>query len=256
MNIMKPYRILRTLSLAILCFSYSSEASVIDQQQEHADIYPDWGHGPGQTFTAGMNGILTALDIMILHSNNPGSAEFILWQTDSAGFAVGSAITTGRLDKADVIYPTPSWYRVYFDPPYIQSEGEHLAFTIYLLTFGSDGWNDYGLATNDYYEGGFRKHWSGSVLNAFTNHDWAFRTYVIPSTPVSFEVHDSSHFLLGIDQGQTDATYILQTTTNLLSPWVDILTNAGTGAAQEWTIPVSTNHPRANFYRTLIQHNP
>jgi hypothetical protein len=62
--------------------------------------------------------------------------QIVLYHSDSSGTALlGGPITSGRITTAqiDSYYTgvvTPLWFPVYFDQPYAQTPGEHLAFTI------------------------------------------------------------------------------------------------------------------------------
>lgn len=251
------------LIIASAC-SISLCASQIDQSQEVHEVYYDFGSGAGQSFTAQMDGLLTGIQIVIQNSSNPGTIEMYLWKTDTSGKPVSPKLATGYLNKTQVTSTTSTWYTISFDQPYAQSEGEQLAFTIFLVTSGSSGWNDYGLANTDSYSGGCRltysPPWSSTYFQEYTSSDWAFRTLVSSSfsEPTSPEIGiikaSSLAYTIVSLTSESDSLYTLQTCTNLIQGvWNNTTTKQGNGNSLEWT--VTPAEAPTKFFKLKVQKN-
>ncbi len=231
-------------------------ASVVDQSQTNKSGYADWGHGNGQTFVSKIDGILSGLQFLIEDNINPGTVEVYLWQTDDAGKPIEPKLATGYLNKTNITYPTPTWYTVEFDEPYAHSYGERLAFTIFLVTSGTSGWNDYGYVDTDLYTNGFRINydapWNPGSFFSSPDSDWAFRTLVIPSPKLLCSMENQANLTLSTVSSEPDAQYILQTRTNLThGMWSTITTNTGDDTILIWNVPIEFDSQR--FFRLNVQ---
>ena len=241
------------LLLATTILFGTSYAIGADQVQEDHSLFNDWGSSNGQTFIPAIDGMLYGIEIAIETNNNPGSIEVFLWRTDSAGKPIEPALTSGYFDKTNVVHPYPAWYPVFFDPPYIQTPGEKLAFTISLLTSGPSGWNEYGYVDTDTYPRGCRilynPSWLPGTFSSYSNSDWAFRTLVIPDTPMSFTIQDAEpSYTFGSVSSEEYIQYALQVCTNLSTEaWSNISVQIGSGAPLTWPAVTGTN--ACGFFR-------
>jgi len=228
------------------------QASEVDQFQDIHTLYSDWGHGSGQVFIPATRGLLTGLEFVIKDNHNPGTIEVYLWKADATGRPIEPKLATAYLDKTDVTSPTSSWYSVQFDQPYAQSPGERLAFTIFLLTFGGNGWNDYGLVNTDTYTNGFRIYYESPYFGAYPDSDWTFRTLVIPSPEIDIAGATATGLTITTPSSEPDAQYVMQTCSNLpQGAWSNIATNFGDGSALSWD--VQANGKRQKFFRLNVQ---
>lgn len=227
-----------------------------DQTQEDHSLFADWGSGHGQSFMPATTGVLYGLEIAIETNDNPGSIEVFLWKTDSSGRPFDPPLTSGYFDKTNVVHPHPSWYPVFFDPPYTQTPGEKLAFTITLLTSGSSGWNDYGYVDANAYPNGCRilydPSWLEEPFTSYSNSDWAFRTLVIPETQLTFtKPYAEPSYIFGTVSSEEYIVYALQLCSNLsVDTWSNISVQAGTGAPLTWP-PMTGTNP-LGFFRINI----
>jgi len=237
------------LTSIFLCYQLS--ASVVDQSQLNCSGYEDWGHGSGQTFVAEKDGLLTGVEFFIDDFTNPGSSEVYLWRTDESGKPIEPKLATGYIDKSTLTNTVPAWYSIEFDTPYAQSSGERLAFSIFLLTFGSEGWNNYGLINYNSYTNGCRIYWSSGNFSSSPDSDWTFKSMVIPTPDIYINTGTSNIFGIHTTSSEDDATYVVQSCTNLTQPdWCDVATNAGSGQPLSWDFP--TDQIQQGYFKLLI----
>ena len=244
-----PFYLLLTATILL----GTSSAIGADQVQEDHSLFNDWGSSYGQTFIPAIDGMLYGIEIAIETNNNPGSIEVFLWRTDSTGKPIEPPLTSGYFDKTNVVHPYPAWYPVFFDTPHIQTPDEKLAFTISLLTSGPSGWNEYGYVDTDTYPRGCRilynPSWLPGTFSSYSNSDWAFRTLVIPDTPMSIAKQDNEHsYTFGTVSSEEYIQYALQACTNLnAEAWSNISVQVGSGAPLLWPSIVGTN--ACGFFR-------
>ena len=126
----------------------------------------------GQSFIPTSLFSLIVVDLAVVDTNGVGDIQVSLYDSDASGAAlVGSPITSGSITAAQILsyytaVATPLWFPVYFDQPYPQTPGEHLAFTI----TGS---------SLDFYYGPGSSYPSGRLLGDATK-DLTFNTVVVP----------------------------------------------------------------------------
>ena len=237
-------------------------ASSVDQAQESAPVFNDWGDGTGQTFVPAVEGSLIGIDLFVKKTTHPGTIEVYLWKTTESGHPIEPCLATGVLDKADIVTPTNAWYGILFDQPYQQAPGERLAFTKHLVTSGSDGWNEYGYANSaTAYTNGFmiiyNPEWHPGTFDAYPSRDLAFKTRISPLPAVFLNITptDDGGFVLSTSTSRTNETYVLQEHKEFLAGyewwnWRD--TKNGTGASLSWIVPPQDVWGQ-RFYRIKIQ---
>jgi hypothetical protein len=90
----------------------------------------------GQSFVPTSLQPIIGVGLAVVNNSGVGSIQLSLYHSDATGSGlVGSPLTTGTITAAQInsYYTpvvTPLWFPVYFDQPYAQTPGEHLAFTI------------------------------------------------------------------------------------------------------------------------------
>jgi hypothetical protein len=227
-------------------------ASVVDQSQTNQNNYGDWGNGSGQTFVAGKDGLVTGMQLLIENDDNPGTIEVYLWRTDGAGKPIEPSVARGFLDKTMVTSSSPTWYTIPFDEPYAQSDGESLAWTIELLTSGTNGYNQYGYITEDVYTNGIGITYDPPWYWTYSYMDWAFKTLVIPAPELSCSMPTTASLLLSVLSSETDAEYVLQSRQDLSQgTWSNVATNSGTTAPLIWDLPMGSK--LQIFYRLIAR---
>ena len=125
----------------------------------------------GQSFVPTSLQPLIGVGLAVVNNAGADDVQIALYHSDSSGTTLlGGPITSGRITAAQInsYYTgvvTPLWFPVYFDQPYAQTPGEHLAFTI-----------ESGGALNFYYALG--SAYSGGRVLADGTKDLTFTTLV------------------------------------------------------------------------------
>jgi len=125
----------------------------------------------GQSFVPTSLQPLIGVGLAVVNNAGAGDIQISLYHSDPSGSTLlGGPIISGRITAAqiDSYYTgvaTPLWFPVYFDQPYAQTAGEHLAFTI-----------EGGGALNFYYALG--SSYSGGRVLADDTKDLTFTTLV------------------------------------------------------------------------------
>ena len=160
---------------------------LIDQSQPNYTYTADlWSDGTsGQTFRAGMDGLLVGIRLMVEGrggSGPYGSAFRVdLHQVSASNVVNPQVLVSGTRQKTGILHLQPQWIEILFDEPYLQTQGQRLAFTIQGLSGGgTSGWNQYGMQDRDPYWGGQRFPWYSQSPLEIWNSDMAFETIVIP----------------------------------------------------------------------------
>lgn len=160
---------------------------LIDQSQPNYSYTADLSsYGTsGQTFQAGMDGLLVGIRLMVEGrggSGPYGSAFRVdLHQVSFSNVVNPQVLVSGTRQKTGILRVQPQWIEILFDEPYPQTQGQRLAFTIQELSGGgTSGWNQYGMQAGNVYAGGrYFGHYTTSPLTT-SNTDFAFETIVIP----------------------------------------------------------------------------
>ncbi len=163
------------LTMMLICPGYG--VIQVDQSQRECPGDTDWNGGM-QTFTAGMNGMLTgiALHLREMGITQVGSdIHLTLLATDEHTnpsndkiLAEGTWACSGNGEQA-------GWVSIYFDQPYPQKYGELLAFRIEETSGGvNNGYNHYSYSDLDPYPYG-KFYWQNKAQE---DYDLAFETLV------------------------------------------------------------------------------
>ncbi len=240
-------RIVLTFSLLVL--SENSEALPKDQCQPDQTGATDTSQGMGQTFVAGLDGLLLGVRVKMqrmgdacdlylrLHHIDPKSNTHAIISSNS--FFNGSSIAPSNL----------LWYTIYFTQPYSQSEGEALAFSFTFPSTSSRGFNLLAMNTNAPYSAGTRAilQSNGTMGEVGPPADLVFETLVLPTPKISNVLLSGSSIIVASALSYTDIVYTLECCTNLLEEtWLPYTTTTGVSSI-EWTFPQPTN--KCMFYR-------
>src|SRR5439155_22889614 len=90
----------------------------------------------GQSFVPTSLQPLIGVGLAVVNNAGAGDIQISLYHSDTSGPTlltgptVSGTITAAQIDSYYTGVATPLWFPVYFDQPYAQTPGEHLAFTI------------------------------------------------------------------------------------------------------------------------------
>lgn len=175
------------LFISLLCvLSGLLYGSLIDQSQTAYDVTSDLHSdgGSGQTFTAGMDGDLIGIRLLLegagYSAPYPYGSDFQVNLVSAQNVVSQTIVATGYQSKTGIEKNTVKWFEILFDQPYQQTEGQKLAFTINELSGGGgNGWNNYAFMSGNPYSADQQFYsFSGSPLST-SNYDMAFETIVI-----------------------------------------------------------------------------
>lgn len=162
----------------------------VDQSQLQYDGINDWSDGVYQTFTAGTSSLLRAVSLLVDRNGGPRDLTINIRRAATNGLIGGSTIATGTLPGSEMDEGVSKWYTIDLDTPYLQTNGEALAFQVEYGPAGSPyGWLELGHATNNPYTNGLF-YYDGvyGTLGAYdvAHLDLAFETLVSPGIAASF----------------------------------------------------------------------
>jgi len=109
----------------------------------------------GQSFVPNSLQPLVGVGLATVDGTGAGDIQVSLYRSDAAGSSLlGSPLASGSITVAQIEsyrsgVASPLWFPVYFDKPYGQTPGEHLAFTI-----SGGGTLDFYYASGSAYAGG------------------------------------------------------------------------------------------------------
>jgi hypothetical protein len=171
--------------LALAAGSAFGFTGTLDQENgTNPDGY-EGAHAPGffgQTFTAGMDGYLTEVELSgrfmsvpaVVAPNATSGNLYVKVFATSGGLPTGSALgsTTTEVGSTD------GWITITFAAPIPITSG-----TMYALQFNMDP--GVGLVFGNAYAGGTKFSGNGTDAPMIMGGDWAFRTYVSESAPAT-----------------------------------------------------------------------
>jgi hypothetical protein len=153
---------------------------VVDQSNRSLSGTQDWGQQIGQSFTAGVEGMLTALRVAIDQCESPRELLVYLQTADGEGRPTGQVLASGTLLIDAGGKKGVHWYEIPFSRPCHQGKNERL---IYLLVPGAPsgafGYFEYGYSKGDAYPGGCVFTGIGRYRERNTDFDLLFETVVL-----------------------------------------------------------------------------
>ena len=179
--------------LAIAAVAADAQGLVIDVSQPNWEVMSDassWGQ-TGQSFTTRTTGSLIGVRLPVQAARWPTSpyagSPFKVHLRERSDW--NEIVVSGYHDGAGLRLGEPRWVNVFFDEPYLQWEGDLLAFTIEDLSGGGYyGWNEYGVCSDamSWQEGGTMfTLMPGMGFMPVFGKDMAFETIMFPE-PATF----------------------------------------------------------------------
>lgn len=179
-----------TLIFACLTAYTACLGTPIDQSQTQAERENDWMDGTAQSFTAGCDGLLTAIRLPLFRNNGPVSLTLEIRHVDGNEIPTGPVLASGTLPDSAIPAGTTQWHTVTLDTPYAQAKQEKLSFTVQQTATGTPyGWLEYGQSTNNPYPSGLM-YYDGFYGPAGWTYDkglldFTFQTLAIPKPELS-----------------------------------------------------------------------
>ncbi len=169
------------VALASMLWGGVAHAAVqVDQQNDvtsNATSSSAAGNYGGQSFTAGLTGRLTQIDVQVSRSGSSGPLTVGVYAT-SGGLPTGSALASQTIPQADL--PTlAEWFSVMFSSPANVVAGTQYAFALQAPSTGEGALVQFSAVTPETYAGGILldngpSAWAANTVSA----DMIFRTYV------------------------------------------------------------------------------
>lgn len=183
-------RLLPVLIFSSLVVYSTCLGTPTDQSQTQSETENDWMNGTAQSFTAGYDGLLTAIRLPISRIDGPASLTLEVRHVNSSGIPAGPILASGTLAGTEIDAGATQWYTVALDTPYQQVKLEKLSFTVQQTADGEPyGWLEYGQSTNNPYPGGlmyYQGYYGPSGWTYDEGHlDFAFETLVTPTNDPS-----------------------------------------------------------------------
>jgi hypothetical protein len=159
-------------ALAAVVPAAALAAPAIDQQNPAANnTMLDIGL-QAQTFTVGVTGALTSVDLSTYMQSGTGTVHVAITAVDGSGFPTGPDLATGTA----TIGSTAAFTNVPLSPNRAVTSGEHYAITFYVNDLATQ-YNTQSNTTGAY-GGGTGLFLDGSWSALSGDSDWTFRTYV------------------------------------------------------------------------------
>ena len=218
------------VAVVIGVMSPAQAASTLDQDIAfstsdcNTEVYS--GQGMGQTFTAGLSGPLTSVEVFLVDSSSSGSEPglTLALASTSSGLPVGVALAASTIPDSDVP-SVPGVVTVTFSSPATVTAGEQYA----ILITTSETNNNYKWCGDgdDTYSGGMDldDRTGGPNWRQLGDADMSLRTYVdVPAAPSNGSgsqsvAPQSVNVDIGLDTGEVPASWSGETT---IGSWLSL----------------------------------